>query len=106
MRAAGRATAHHVLVLQHACFVSDFPVARQARHDDVEELYAFSSARKMASALLRAPGELMLYNKARRACPAGPSRGLKGAVQSVLLYSLHVKPAARQCCCSQHDITA
>jgi hypothetical protein len=106
MRAAGRATAHHVLVLQHACFVSDFPVARQARHDDVEELYAFSSARKMASVLLRAPGELMLYNKARRACPAGPSRGLKGAVQSVLLYSLHVKPAARQCCCSQHDITA
>jgi len=34
----------------------------------VDELYAFSSARKMASVLLRAPDELMLYNKARCAC--------------------------------------
>lgn len=39
----------------------------QARHDDVEELYAFSSERKMASVLLREPGSLLLYNKARHA---------------------------------------
>ncbi len=39
----------------------------QARHDDLEELYAFSWERKMASVLLREPDSLLLYNKARRA---------------------------------------
>ena len=37
----------------------------QARHNDVEELYAFSSERKMASVLVREPDGLVLYNKAR-----------------------------------------
>ena len=59
----------HVLQDMHCVpGTSDLPGARQARHDDVEELYAFSSARKMASVLLRAPGELVLYNKARVPC--------------------------------------
>ena len=34
------------------------------RHEDVEELYAFSSERKMASVLIREADGLLLYNKA------------------------------------------
>ncbi len=90
-------SAQHALVTQHVCRVSKSPGARQARHDDVEELYAFSSARKMASVLLRAPGELMLYNKARCACPAGPNQGV--AVQDVSLCLLLLFPAQLHCRC-------
>ena len=44
----------------------------QARHDDVEELYAFSLERKMASVLVREADGLVLYNKARlRSGPGG-----------------------------------
>ena len=42
------------------------PLLLQARHEDVEELYAFSSERKMASALVREADGLVLYNKARK----------------------------------------
>jgi len=38
---------------------------RAAHADAVEQLYAFSSERKMASVLLAAPGGHCLYNKAR-----------------------------------------
>ena len=54
----------------------------QARHDDLEELYAFSSERKMASVLLREPDSLLLYNKARRARVTLPSPCMHAPVMS------------------------
>ena len=69
-------------------------VLLQARHGDLEELYAFSSERKMASVLLREPGSLLLYNKARRARVTIPSPCMRAPLICVDTMAVSGMPAA------------
>lgn len=40
-----------------------YKTVREQRHDDIANMYGFSSAKKMASVMLRVNGGLRLYNK-------------------------------------------
>ena len=41
----------------------NYKTVRGNRHEDVAQLYSFSSAKKMASVMLKADSGLCLYNK-------------------------------------------
>lgn len=41
----------------------NYKTVREQRHDDIANLYGFSSAKKMASVMLKIDGGLRLYNK-------------------------------------------
>lgn len=60
----GNRTECALLMLLRGWGVS-YEVLRTRHADDVEQLYAFSSERKMASVLMRTPSGFCLYNKAR-----------------------------------------
>ena len=66
----GNRTECVLLMLLRAWGVS-YEELRAAHSDEVEQLYAFSSERKMASVLLAAPGGHCLYNKARARVSVG-----------------------------------
>ena len=82
----GNRTECALLVLLRGWGVS-YEVLRTRHAGDVEQLYAFSSERKMASVLMRTPAGFCLYNKAR-ACA---HRGKKDDLSLAVVCSLATK---------------
>ncbi len=68
----GNRTECALLMLLRAWGVS-YEALRAAHADEVEQLCAFSSERKMASVLMRTPGGFRLYNKARKLRAGSPA---------------------------------
>ena len=77
----GNRTECALLVLLRGWGVS-YEVLRARHADDVEQLYAFSSERKMASVLMRTPSGFCLYNKARTSPALGQERPVCGCACS------------------------